>query len=163
MKHISDILRIVAQAAFIVVGIGVASGVVAMWWSAISSNAVVVNAFASPASLADSGLTGTVVASKVLNELLKIQDGTKFAAARRQVKDAWSSSIEVKLPESGISLNEINNALHRTFGHDIYIDGALTRTKDNMLALSIRGDDIPPTMFRGGEDDIDGLARKAAE
>lgn len=162
-KGISDILRIVAQCAFIVIGLAIAAGLVAMWGDAILSKAVVVDEFESPGSLAQNGLSGTVVAGKVLDELLKIQDGTKFSAAQQQIKDAWSSSIEIKVPEAGISIDQINNALHRTFGHDTHIDGALTETSTGTLQLSIRGDRIPPTTFEGGRDDIDALTRKAAE
>lgn len=162
-KRISDILRIVVQCAFIVIGFGVAAGVAAMWGSAILSNAVVVDEFETPTSLTENGLSGTVVAGKVLDELLKIQDSTKFSAAQRQIKDAWSNPIEIKVPEAGISLDQIDNALHRTFGHDTHIDGALTKTTKGALLLSVRGDRIPPTTFEGDIDDIDTLTRKAAE
>ena len=162
LKHVSDVLKIVAQVAFIVVGLAIVSGVVAMWWNAITSNAVVVDTFEAPAALADDGFTGSVVAGKVLDALLKLQDGTRLAAAQRKIRNAWSNSIELKLPEAGISLSQISNALHRAFGHDVEIDGALVRTPTG-LALSIRGDDIPPMTFAGGANDIDALARKAAE
>lgn len=162
-KRISDILRIVAQCAFIVIGLAIAAGLAAMWGAAILSNAVVVDEFETPVSFKESGLTGTVVAGKVLDELLKIQDSTKFSAAQRQIKNAWSNPIEIKVPEAGISLDQINNALHRTFGHDTHIDGALTKTKKDTLQLAIRGDRIPPTTFEGDVDDIDALTRKAAE
>lgn len=163
LKVISDIFRIITQFAFAIVVIAIAAAFAAMWWTALSSKAVVVDPFDSPASMSVSGLTGTVVAGKVLDELLRIRDSTKFSAAQQQIRDAWSNSIEVKLPEAGISLDQINNALHRTFGHDTHIGGALTMSSKGTLQLSVRGDGIPPTTFEGGADEIDGLARKAAE
>ncbi len=163
LKRISDILRIVAQGAFIVVGLAVASGVVAMWWNAISSNAVIVDTFESPPSLTASGLGSRVVAGKVLDGLLKIQDDTKFAAVRQKIEGAWSNAIELKLPEAGISIDQISSALHRAFGHDLHIDGALVAGADGALSLSVRGDGIPPTTFARREDDIDGLTQRAAE
>ncbi len=163
LKVISDIFRIITQSAFAVVVIAIAAAFAAMWWTALSSKAVVVDPFDSPASMSASGLTGTVVAGKVLDELLRMRDSTKLSAAQQQIHDAWSNSIEVKLPEAGISLDQINNALHRTFGHDTHIDGALITTTKGTLQLSVRGDGIPPTTFEGGADEIDSLARKAAE
>ncbi len=163
LKRISDILRIVAQGAFIVVGVAVASGVVAMFWNAISSNAVIVDAFEAPASLTANGLAGRVVAGKVLDGLLTIQDDTKFAAMRQKIEGAWSNAIELKLPEAGISIDQISNALHGAFGHDLHIDGALVASGDGALSLSVRGDGIPPNTFAGREEDIDGLAQRAAE
>jgi len=163
LKRISDILRIVAQGAFIVVGLAIASGVIAMWWNAISSNAVIIDAFEAPASLTASGLGGRVVAGKVLDGLLKIQDDTKFAAVRQRIEGAWSNAIELKLPETGISIEQMSGALHRAFGHDLHIDGALVASGGGALSLSVRGDGIPPNTFVGREDDIDGLAQRAAE
>jgi tetratricopeptide (TPR) repeat protein len=163
LKTVSDVFRIFTQLAFAIIGVAIAAALTAMWWTALTSKAVVVDPFDSPASMSSSGLTGTVVAGKVLDELLRIRDNTKFSAAQQQIHDAWSNSIEVKLPEAGISLDQINNALHRTFGHDTHIDGALITTSRGTLQLSVRGDGIPPTTFEGGTDEIDDLARKAAE
>ncbi len=163
LKRISDMLRIVAQGAFIVIGLALASGVVAMWWNALSSNAVIVDAFEVPMSLTDSGLGGRVVAGKVLDGLLKIQDDTKFAAASQKIVGAWSNAIELKLPEAGISIDQISGALHRAFGHDLHIDGALVTGSDGTLKLSVRGDGIPPSTFAGREDDVDALTQRAAE
>ena len=163
LKHVSDILRILAQGAFIVVGLAVASGVIAMWWSAISSNAVIVDAFMAPTALSANGLGGTVVAGKVLDGLLKIQDDTKIAAAQRKIEGAWSNTVELRLPEAGISLDQISSALHRAFGHDVHISGALVVTEGGTLALSVRGDGIPPKTFASRDDGIDGLAQQAAE
>ncbi len=61
-------------------------------------------------SLTDSGLAGRVVAGKVLDGLLKIQDDTKFAAASQKIVGAWSNTIELKLPETGISIDQISGA-----------------------------------------------------
>lgn len=163
LKRYSDILRVLAQAAFIAIGVGIAAGVAALWWSALTSHAVVVSAFETPDSLADRGLNGQVVADKVLDSLLQIQYGTRVAAAKFQVEDAWSNTVEVTLPETGISINQISNALHRTFGHDIHISGALTRPTEGGLKLAIRGDGVPPKRFLGGDGDIDMLTQEAAE
>jgi Flp pilus assembly protein TadD len=163
VKHVSDILRVLAQIAFVIVGIAFAAGVGTMWWRAALSHSVIVAPFDAPQSLSWDGLSGRVVAGKVLDVLLAMQDATRLAAARRQITDAWSESVEVEVPETGISLGQINDALHRMFGHDVHIDGALITTPSGTLVLSVRGDDIPPARFQGTEANIDDLARKAAE
>ncbi|HUC19567.1 MAG TPA: hypothetical protein VMA37_17950 [Acetobacteraceae bacterium] len=163
IKHISDIFRVVAQAAFIIVGLAIASGIVGLWWSAITTQSVIVNAFQAPASLTAEGLQGTVVAGKVLNALLTMQEATQVAAARRRITGAWSDAVEIRVPETGLSLSEISNGLRRLFGHDVYIDGALVRTGPGTVSLTIRGDGVPPASFSGSEDDVDSLARRAAE
>ncbi len=163
LKHLSDILRILAQAAFVVVGIALAAGVGTMWWRAALSRSVIVAPFDAPQSLSWDGLSGRVVAGKVLDVLLEMQSATRLAAARRQITDAWSENVEVEVPETGISIGQISDALHRMFGHDVHIDGALITTPSGALVLSVRGDGIPPATFQGSEAGIDDLVRKAAE
>lgn len=163
VKHLSDILRVLAQVAFVVVGVAFAAGVGTMWWRAALSRSVIVAPFDAPQSLSWDGLSGRVVAGKVLDVLLEMQSATRLAAARRQITDAWSENVEVEVPETGISIGQISDALHRMFGHDVHIDGALVTTPSGALVLSVRGDGIPPASFQGSEAGIDDLVRKAAE
>ncbi len=108
-------------------------------------------------------LTGRVISGKLLDVLLQMQSATRLAAAHRQIKDAWSDSVEVELPETGVSLGQVSNVLHRMFGHDTHIDGALVDLPNGGLSLSIRGDDIPPASFVSAHGDVDDLTRQAAE
>jgi tetratricopeptide (TPR) repeat protein len=163
LKRASDVLRLIAQVAFLAVGLAFASGVGAMWWDALSSRSVIVSSFDAPQSMAASGLTGRVISGKLLDVLLQMQSATRLAAAHRQIKDAWSDSVEVELPETGVSLGQVSNVLHRMFGHDTHIDGALVDLPNGGLSLSIRGDDIPPASFVSAHGDVDDLTRQAAE
>jgi hypothetical protein len=145
-----------------VIDLIIGSGVFAMSWSAISSNAVVVREFSAPNSIADEGFTGKVVASNILDVLLTMQSETRAVAAQHRITDAWTDTIEVAVPETGVLLGQFSDALHRLFGHDVHVDGALVETPQG-LSLSIRGDQIAPAIFPGDHAHIDTLFRKAAE
>jgi tetratricopeptide (TPR) repeat protein len=161
LKRISDLLRVLMQFAFVVIALAVGASLAAMVWGAISSRAVIVREFAAPRALADLGLVGRVVSGKVLDVLLEIQGATRVAAEQHQITDAWTDTIELQLPETGVSFQQIDDGLHRLFGHDIHIEGALVRSDDGSLALSVRGDGIVPKTFQGS--DVDKLARQAGE
>lgn len=162
LKRKSDMLRVVTQAAFFAIGLAIASGVIAMWWSAISSRSVVVREFTTPTELAASGLTGKVAATKILDVLLSIQAATRTTAAAQKITDAWTDTIEVGLPETGVTISQLSDLLHRLFGNDVHLEGTLVQN-GGKYALSIRGDDISPAAFAGSRADLDTIFRKAAE
>ncbi|MEJ0019379.1 MAG: tetratricopeptide repeat protein [Acetobacteraceae bacterium] len=161
MKNVSDVLRIIGQLAFVLAGLAVIAGIGAMTWTAMASKAVIVDSFEAPSALAVDGLTGTAVAGKVLDGLLAIQHATRVAAAEQEISGAWTEAVEITVPEAGISLGQVSRGLHRLFGHDIHIDGALIRANDGTLSLSVRGDGIAPASFSGTG--VDTPARQAAE
>jgi tetratricopeptide (TPR) repeat protein len=163
LKRLSDILRVIAQAAFLLAGLAVVGGIGLLAWSAATSHVVIVDAFQAPAALAEDGLVGVVVAGKVLDALVKMQSATRVSVAQGKIRNAWSDQIEVRVPQAGVSLGQLSAALHRLVGHDIHLDGALVRQEDGSLTLSIRGDGIEPASFSGKAGDIDTLVRSAAE
>ena len=67
------------------------------------------------------------------------------------------------MPETGVSIGEINRLLHQRFGHDLHIDGDLVQTDTGGLALTVRGDDVPASTFSGAAGDLDKLTTQAAE
>jgi tetratricopeptide (TPR) repeat protein len=124
---------------------------------------VVVNAFQAPSALASRGLTGDVVAAGVLDALQKLQDATRSQAKGLDTRGAWSSDVKIDVPETGISIGEVNRLLHQRFGNDLHIDGDLVQTESGGLALTVRGDGVPAKTFQGGAADLDKLTTEAAE
>ncbi|HEY3814842.1 MAG TPA: hypothetical protein VGL66_16610 [Caulobacteraceae bacterium] len=131
---------------------------------AFNSRQVIIDSFDAPPALAQRGLTGKVVASGVIDELTRLQSLTHNAAVERhQISNAWSNDIKVEVPETGVSFGDIDRYLKQRFGHDIRVGGDLVVTDDGGLALTVRGDDIPPKTFTGGPRDLGKLTTQAAE
>ena len=141
----------------------VAMGVVVMVFDAFNTQAVVVEPFDAPPALAARGLTGRVLASGVLDVLTRLQAATRASATQRQLTNAWTSDIKVEVPETGISIGDLDRMLKARFGHDIHIDGDLVQSDDGGLALTIRGGGFLPKTFTGGAGDLDQLTTEAAE
>ncbi len=154
--------QIVIALVVIVIGIGIA----VMLHDAFTSHSVVIDAFNAPAGLASRGVTGTVVASEVLNELTRLQSATRgndIAQRKRNLSNGWSNDVKVDMPETGISLGEISRLLTARFGHDLHIGGDLVESASGGLALSVGGDGLSPKTFTGGADDLDKLVVDAAQ
>lgn len=163
LKHATDSLKLAFQVCITTAAFAVGTGLVLMVVDAVRSQSVVVDAFKAPSEFAARGLTGDVVASDVLDGLQKLKDATRGPSQGLKTKSAWSSDIKIELPETGVSIGEIQKLVKERFGHDVHIGGDLVQTSNGGLALTVRGDDVPAQTFTGGVDDVDKLAVKAAE
>lgn len=134
-----------------------------MLYDAFNSRSVVVDLFQTPAALAPSGVTGQVAAADVLDVLQRLRDATRTVTKGLNTKSAWSSDVKIEVPETGVSIGEVDRLLHQRFGHDVHIEGELVQTADGGLALTVRGEGVPPQTFTGGARDLDTLATKAGE
>jgi tetratricopeptide (TPR) repeat protein len=123
---------------------------------------VVVGAFQTPPALAAEGLNGTVVASKLLDRLRALQANTQAAAAYRGIKDAWSSDIKVELPQTGVSIGELERYLHDWLGHELHVGGDLEIMGDRVV-LTVRGEGFEAKSFEGARRDLPQLVASAAE
>src|SRR3954467_8752583 len=69
-------LGVLLRVATLCVGLAAATGVALMGWDAAHSNGLIIEPFNVPPDLAAKGLTGQVVAAKVLDELVVLQSKT---------------------------------------------------------------------------------------
>lgn len=138
-------------------------GLLVMLYDAFTTHSVVVNAFKTPSALAARGLSGDVVGSEVLDELEKLQEATRGFSKGLATRSAWASDIKIEVPETGVSIGEIDRLLHERLGHDVHIDGDLVQTDANGLELTVRGDSMPAASFQGAPGDLAKMTRQAAE
>jgi tetratricopeptide (TPR) repeat protein len=122
-----------------------------------------VETFDAPAALASRGLTGKVVATGLLDALQRLQEATRSTSKLLNVQSAWSTDVKIEVPETGLSIGDINRLLHERYGHDLHIEGDLVQTAEGALTLTVRGDGIPPHSFTGAASDLDKLTTQAAE
>ncbi len=165
-QRVGQTIRIAFQVvtALIVIVIGV--GIAVLLRDAFTSHSVVIDAFESPAALAARGVTGTAVASGVLDELTRLQNATRTLSSntlKRSVANAWSHQLKVDVPETGISLEEISRLLKARLGRDLHIGGELVQSASGALALTVRGDNIESKTFTGNAEELGKLTVAAAE
>jgi tetratricopeptide (TPR) repeat protein len=104
-----------------------------------------------------------VLASGLLDVLTRIQAATRGSAERRALSNAWTNDITIEVPETGISIGQLERMLKARFGHDQHIDGDLVKTKSGGLALTVRGTGILPRTFTDEAGDVDKLLTEAGE
>ena len=142
-----------------VIGIGIAI----MIRDAIQSRSVVIDPFDAPPSMAADGVNGKVLAAGLLDVLTRIQAATRTNAEHRNLSNAWTGDIAIEVPETGISIGQIERVLKARFGHDQHIDGDLVTSRSGGLALTVRGTGILPKTFTDGSGDVGKLLTQAGE
>ena len=163
IRRTTDRLKLGMQLFFILVATALGLGAAVMVFDAFNSRSVVVETFDAPPALAARGLSGKVVAGGVLDALTRLQQATHSNQAARELSNAWTGDVKVEVPETGVSIGEIDRMLKARFGHDIHIEGDLVQTDTGRLALTIRGDGVAPKTFEGGPGELDKLTTQAAE
>ena len=162
-KRFADRLRNGLQ-VFVAIGVTLAAlAVLVMIHDAATARSVVVDPFAAPATLAPRGVTGQVVASGVLDQLQLLQDAARSASKGLSATNAWSSDVKIQVPDTGVSIGEIDRVLRQRLGHDVHIGGDLVQTETGGLALTVRGDGVLAKTFEGGAGDLAAITRQAAE
>jgi tetratricopeptide (TPR) repeat protein len=157
-----DRVTLALQGLTVLVGIAVAGAVAVMAWQAHEDHGVSIAAFSVPPDLGQRGLTGQVVASELLDGLAALQAKTVTARPASSYANDWGGDIKVEIPETGVSIGELDRYLRGWLGSETRITGEVVRTPAG-IAVTARSGQAPGRRFEGPEPDLDGLVAKAAE
>jgi tetratricopeptide (TPR) repeat protein len=147
--------------AFVATAIGL--GLVVMVYDAFHSRNVIIHSFDISPGLATTNPGGKIVAASLLDRLTQLQAATRITADKRGLSNAWTNEIAIEVPETGLSVGQIENLLKARFGHDEHIDGDLTMKDTAGLTLTVRGTHILPKAFTDQSGRIESLVNAAAE
>ena len=147
LRLAGDWFRTVGQLLIGLVAAGFTTAIALMLYDAVTSRSVVVEAFDAPPALAPKGVNGKVIAGGVVDALQTLANATRTTEKALATHNAWSSDIQVEVPETGVSIGQIDRLLHQRLGRDLYIGGDLVQTDSGGMALTVRGDDVPPRPF----------------
>lgn len=164
LRGFDERLRVGLRLFVILVATVIGIGGAVLIHDAVTSRSVVVEPFEAPRVLAERGLTGTVVASGVLDQLTRLQAATRSSMQRRNLSNAWSKEIKLTVPETGLSIGEISQLLKGRFSNDFHISGDVVQTEEaGGLEITVRGDALLPGTFTGASDQLAKLTTEVAE
>ncbi len=145
------------------VGLGVAIMLGLMAWTASRASAVVVEVFEVPPALAERGLTGQVVAHGIQDAIANIQVEVQQELGDQGVANAWTRDLAVQVPQTGVSIGEIDQVLRATLGKETFVSGAVVSNRDGTVSITARASGIRPRTFTGPEAALSTLTVQAAE
>jgi len=156
-------IRIAFQLFTAIVAALFAAGLVLLVRDAITSRSVVIDPVDVAPNIAAHVPSDKIVAAGLLDVLAQIQAATRTSAERRSLSNAWTSEIEIEVPETGVSIGQLERILKTRFGHDTHIDGDLVQTEKGGLALTVRGTGILPKTFSDAGSNLEKLTTEAGE
>jgi tetratricopeptide (TPR) repeat protein len=161
-RRFNDQMKGALQIMLVAVGALVLAGFGFMIWNACNSGGLVIEAFSVPPDLANRGLTGQVVANKLLDRLAAMQAQTDSQRDPQTFANFWGDNIKVQIPETGISLGELNRYLRETLGHPTLVTGEIVHDAQG-ISLTARAGTQGNGTVSGLETDIDALVQTLAE
>jgi tetratricopeptide (TPR) repeat protein len=162
VRHVSDVLKLGFELAVAFIVLAIAVGIAVMIWQAANADGLIIGSFAVPASLAEKGLSGQVIANKLLDRLTVMQTHTSSTRAASSFAHDWTNDIKVEIPDTGVSLGEAVRFLHGWLGHEMHLSGELYETPSG-IALTVRMDNDPGQTFEAKPSDLDSVVARAAE
>jgi tetratricopeptide (TPR) repeat protein len=162
-RRFSDYGKFVLELSAGLVVLLLVCGLATMVWSATQDRDLIVDAFSVPPDLAQSGMTGSVLAARVVDRFGEMDSSTlTFAEGVSAFHVDNREEAHVEIPETGISIGELDHYLHGWLGHATHVTGELVRN-GNDLSLTVRFGDQPGLTASGAPDQLDGLIQKTAE
>jgi tetratricopeptide (TPR) repeat protein len=163
----SDRLKALLQGLTVLVGLGVAVALAGLAWSAAQDHAVVIDAFSVPPDLAQQGSTGAALATQLHDKLLAMREQTPTAIAGTSVREKAISEARVEIPETGLSLSEVDRFLRDRLGHEQQVSAEVAHVASGpdkgALVMTVRAGETPGVRLVQADGDLDALLQKAAE
>ncbi|HXC56084.1 MAG TPA: hypothetical protein VNU97_12375 [Rhizomicrobium sp.] len=150
-RRFSDWAKFALEISAALIALLVVFGLATMVWNASRARDLVVEPFSVPSDVAGSGMTGSVLAARVLDRLGALQASTNsLSEGAGSLRSDDRDKVRVEIPDTGISIGELNRYLRGWLGDDIAIGGDLVHTPKG-LALTIRYGNQPGSTVEGGE------------
>jgi len=161
LKRVSEWLKLAVQTITVAIGALFLMLIGGMVWQAAHSRAVVIDAFSVPPDLAQQGLTGQTLARQLQDRVAQYGEEANTARAAASYEDGWGKDVKVEIPETGMSLSELERFLRERFGHDQHISGEVFHSGDK-LAVAVRVGEEPAARVDGDASNLGDLVDKAA-
>ena len=162
LSYLSGRLQFLLQLLGLAGGVAIALAVVVIAWSAVNDHALVVEAYSVPPDMAQQGMSGRLTAQLMLDRLNDMQEKARSARALTSFVNSWSGDSHVEIPETGISIGELDSLLRRWLGHQTHISGEVYRS-GGALVVTARVDDKSAHVFAGTPAEFEVLLQRSAE
>ena len=161
--HFSAVMKALFEGAIALVVLALIAAASVMVWTAAHDDGLLVKPFSVPARMSQQGLTGELIATRVLDQLSRLQNETQSSRAPSSYAHDWGRDVRVQIPETGVSIGQLYTYLAHWFGHQTRISGEIYAVAPNQIAVTARvGAQQGPT-FSGPSSALPTLLKDAAK
>jgi tetratricopeptide (TPR) repeat protein len=162
LRQIGERVRAALWAILAIAAAAILALIIAIIIRASRSDALIVQSFRVPPSLAAKGLTGEVVATQVLDKLAEMQTRTDSGRAASSYANNWENDLKIDIPNTGATTDQIWRLLRGWLGKETRISGEVVDT-GNGMALTVRVGSEPGHRFESKDGKLDTLVTQGAE
>ena len=159
--NISAVMKVAFEVALAFIVLAIAAFIATGMWTAAHDKGLVIEAFSVPPDFAQRGLSGEVVASQLLDKLARMQEQTNSIRPANSYRNNWGDDVKVEIPDTGISIGELNRYLRRWLGDETHITGEIYHAPSG-IAVTARAGGAGQTLS-GRDTEFDALLQKTAE
>ena len=162
LEHRNKLALIAFRSILALAALAVIAGFGWMVANARSDRGLVIEALSVPPDLAARGLTGETMAAALADKLAEIDRTARSFRSPETMTVNWGNEVKIQIPETGVSIGEVDAFLRRTLGHQTVIGGAAFRAPQG-LHLTVRVGGSGAIDQIGKDSDLDAMLQKAAE
>ncbi len=164
-KRYADHVRNCVYTGIALLVLGVLAAAARMTVEAMSDHSLVVENFTVPSDFAARGVTSQALAEDLSSRIAAIR-----ATANRisltysnDVRSDQADVLKVQIPETGISLDQLERFLHRWLGHQTVVNAELREEPGGPTSIVLHVAGADPIVVSGAGTNLDGLMQAAAE
>ena len=164
-KRYADRIRNTLSTLVALIVLGLILAIIRITLEAFNDYSVVVEGLTVPSELAAQGTTGQALADNLVGRLAAIRSTVNrhSFSSTAEVRGNRARSVKVEIPETGVSLDEIEQFLHRWLGRQVPVSGELRSEANGDVSIALFIPGAEPIELRGPSADLDRLMQEAAE
>ncbi len=164
-KRFADYMRNALYACIALLALGVLAAMARMTFEAMSDHSLVVEDFTVPSDFAARGMTSQALAEDLASrvEAIRATANQHSASYSSDVRADQAAALRVQIPETSISIDELERFLHRWLGHETVVNGELREGSDGQISIVLHIAGADPIVVQGSSADLDHLMQATAE
>jgi tetratricopeptide (TPR) repeat protein len=144
-------------------GLAAAVVVAVLVWNAAHADNLVIEAFSVPPALAERGITGESLARQLIEDLAKINEVGVSQDRQRRFAADWGKALALEVPETGVSLTQIDQWLKDKLGHQVHVNVEVVAQADGGLQLVAHSGAHAIAPALGDENGMPAMIQRVAE
>ena len=162
LEHRNKLAMIAFRSILAMGALAVVLGFLWMVASARRDRGLVIQAFSVPPDLAARGLTGETIAANLADKLAEIDRTARSFRSPKTMTVNWGNDVRIQIPETGVSIGEVDAFLRRMLGQQTVIGGSVFRSPGG-LRLTVRAGGSGAVEQVGSDATLEPMVQKAAE
>ena len=164
-KRYADRVRNTLSTLVALIVLGLVVAISRMTIEAINDHSIVVEGFTVPPDLAARGASSQAVAENLVSRLAAIRStaNRNSLAHTEEIHAEQAGSLKIEIPQTGVSLDELERFVHRWLGHQILVNGEVRNETGGDMSIALHVAGAEPIDVRGPSADLDQLIQETAE